>query len=422
MSAIGKVWNRLFLEERASLSLSLFRIACAFTVLSHVVPSLVLLRENYLGDAFTRYDVSIFPVYVIQYAAASPEWVVYGFAWLFCIFGFFFLIGFMSQFSAIITLICCYFFYAFNSFHVGTLSWDILLVTLFLMCLVPYHGDFFSVDSLLRVGEGCRRKRPYFLQRLLQVQIGFTFFYTALWKIFPQGNWFSGNPIYYLMHKPPAGVTKWFLLRDILKTQPELCYVLGILILISEFLIMFLLFIPRTRISAIIMGIFFHIVLILTLDVPATFFFLFPAQLCLFINPDKIVEFIEERRRVNETAHRPRIVYDGHCGICRCVIRRIQMMDITARCEYLDFQSAADVSAWHPDLTKAHCERELIFIDALGRLYGGFFAFRKISLTIPLMVPFAVLFYLPGMGLLGPVVYRIIARNRRRLPAVFRTC
>ena len=78
------------------------------------------------------------------------------------------------------------------------------------MCLVPYHGDYFSLDSLIRVGGGYRRKRPYFLQRLLQLQIGFTFFYTAVWKIYPKGNWFEDNPIYYLMHMPPSGVTKWF--------------------------------------------------------------------------------------------------------------------------------------------------------------------------------------------------------------------
>ncbi len=422
MAWLKKIWSRLFLEERSSLSLSFFRIACAFTVISHVIPSFFQLRENYLGDAFTRYNVSFFPVYVVEWVAAGPDWVVYLFAWFFGIFSFFFLIGFMSQFSAIVTVVSCYFFYAFNSFHVGTLSWDILLVTLFLMCLVPYHGDFFSVDSLIRVGEGYRRKRPYFLQRLLQIQIGFTFFYTALWKIFPDGNWLSSNPIYYLMHKPPAGVTKWFLLRDFFKTQPELCYWLGIAIVVTEFLLIFLLFARRTRVSAIYMGIFFHIVLVLTLDVPATFFFLFPAQLCLFINPDRIVDWIEEQRRINRTARRPLVIYDGQCGICRCTVTRLQALDVTARYEYRDFHTAEDVSQWHPKLTPELCARELVVIDGQGRLFGGFYAFRKMCLTVPLMVPAILIFYFPGAGVLGPFMYRLIARNRRHLPAFFSAC
>jgi len=36
-------------------------------------------------------------------------------------------------------------FYALNEFHIGTLSWDILLVTLFLMCVSPYHGIIFPL-------------------------------------------------------------------------------------------------------------------------------------------------------------------------------------------------------------------------------------------------------------------------------------
>ncbi|MCA9395027.1 MAG: DUF393 domain-containing protein [Candidatus Omnitrophica bacterium] len=422
MSWVSKIWSRLFLEERSSLSISLFRIACGFTVISHVIPSFILFRENYLGDSFTRYNTSIFPVYFIEWVAAGPDWVAYLFMWLFCIFSFFFLIGFMSQFSAVMTMASCYYFYALNSFHVGTLSWDILLVTMFLMCLVPYHGDFFSVDSLLRVGEGYRRKRPYFLQRLLQVQVGFTFFYTALWKIFPDGNWLNANPIFYLMHKPPAGVTKWFLLRDYLKTQPELCYWLGIAVIVSEFLLMFLLFYRRTRISAIYMGVFFHVVLILTLDVPATFFFLFPAQLCLFVNPDRIVDAIEERRRINQTAQRPCIIFDGHCGFCRCAVRRLQMLDIFAQYQYVDFRQEPDLRLRHPQLTVDQCERELILVDGLGRIYGGFFAFRKMSLSMPLMFPWIAVYYFPGMSQIGPAVYRMIARNRRILPAFFSRC
>ena len=53
----------------------------------------------------------------------------------------------------------------------------------------------------------------------------------------------------------------------------------GVSIIVIEFLMIFLLFCRKTRMSAVYAGIFFHIVLILTLDVPATFFFLFPAPI-----------------------------------------------------------------------------------------------------------------------------------------------
>ena len=94
---------------------------------------------------------------------------------------------------------CCYYFYALNDFHIGTLSWDILLVTLFVMCLTPYHGDYFSMDALRKGDAGAyRRPRPFFIQRLLQMQIASTFFYTALYKTTAQGNWFKDNPLHFL--------------------------------------------------------------------------------------------------------------------------------------------------------------------------------------------------------------------------------
>ena len=161
------------------------------------------LDENYLRTAFKTLNYNFFTPEAIAFIQNSPDWLVAAFAGLFCVVWFLFLIGYASQFSCILMTATCYYFYAFDAFYIGTLSWDILLVTLFLMCLTPYHGDYFSVDWLRRGDTlAYRRQRPFFIQRLLQLQIGFTYFYTALYKVSSEGNWFSGNPIYYLMHYP----------------------------------------------------------------------------------------------------------------------------------------------------------------------------------------------------------------------------
>jgi hypothetical protein len=57
--------------------------------------------------------------------------------------------------------------------------------------------------------------------------------------------------------------------------------------------------------------------LILTLDVPAIFLFLFPAQMMLFIHPQKITDWIEGKRRINTQSPRLKVIYDGACGFCR---------------------------------------------------------------------------------------------------------
>ncbi|MCA9406999.1 MAG: HTTM domain-containing protein, partial [Candidatus Omnitrophica bacterium] len=403
---IKKLWHQCFLEERSSLGISLFRVAVAFTTGAHVIPSFFHMQDNYFVTAYKRLNPNFFTVDVLELVMKSPEWLIYSLAVLFCVSCLFFLIGFFSQFSCIVMTLSCYYFYALNAFHVGTLSWDILFVTLFLMCLTPYHGDYFSMDCLKKGREAFRKKRPYFLQRLLQLQIGFIFFYTALYKTTAEGNWITENPIFSIMNYPLAGTTKWFLFRDFLKVQPELCYAIGIAIVVVEYLMIFLLFYRKTRITAIYLGCFFHILLMLTLDVPATFFFLFPPQLFLFINPDHVLSWIENKRAFNQSAQRAKLIYDGRCQICRRSVIRLEAMDLFATLEMVDLHDINDYAEVHPELTKEKTLKQICLVDVNGELYWGFSVFRRICFTMPMLYPLIPFFYFPGMGILGPVVYR----------------
>jgi predicted DCC family thiol-disulfide oxidoreductase YuxK len=410
---MGKLWHRLFLVERSSIGLSFFRIFVALTTGLHVIPSFFHLDDNYLSTAFKQLNANFFPMEFLKWVQQSPDSLVVAFVALFCLSWFFFLIGLWSQISCIVMTACCYYFYALNSMQIGTLSWDILLVTLFVMCLTPYHGDYFSVDALYSCDQTpWKRPRPYFVQRLLQMQIASTFFYTALYKTTAEGNWFRDNPIYYLMHSPQSGVVKNFLVRDFLATQPALCYWIGIFIIATEFAIGFLWFCERTRVSAIYLGFVFHVMLILTLDVPAIFFFLFPVQMLLFINPDHIVRWIKMKRDYNARAPRPKLIYDGKCGFCRESLRKIDVMDLYATLEPVDFQTHPDLASLHPSLTKEKAKSKVWLIEPDGSLYGGFFAFQRLCLTLPMLYPSALIMYFPGAGVIGPVVYRWIAEHR----------
>lgn len=396
------VWNTLFLEERPSIGLSFFRIFVALTVGLHVIPSFFCLNDNYLSTAFKTFNYSFFPPSFIELVQKSPDALVIFFIWAFVITWFFFLIGLFSQISCMLMTACCYYFYALNDFHIGTLSWDILLVTLFLMCVTPYHGDYFSLDALRRGDlDAWRRTRPFFIQRLLQLQTASTFFFTGLYKITGEGNWITGNPIYYLMNYPPPGVTKNFLLKEWMAGHPHFCYVSGLMIVATELSFPFLLFFSRTRRAAIVLGLCWHILLVLTLDVPAIFLFLFPAQMMLFIHPRKITEWIEAKRWQNAQSPRAKIIYDGDCGFCRSSIRVLQVMDLWAKLEYV------------PGL-KGLSEMRLELPE--GKSYGGFFAFRQLVWLLPMLYPIIPLVYFPGAGILGPIVYRWVARNRYLFP------
>lgn len=404
---MNKIWNRLFLEERPSIGLSFFRIFVALTVGLHVIPSFFHLDDNYLAGAFKTFNTDFFPIWFINLVQQSPNWLVIIFVAGFYVTWFFFLIGLFSQISCILMTACCYYFYALNCFHIGTLSWDILLVTLFLMCISPYHGDYFSIDALRRGDiDAYRKLRPFFIQRLLQLQIASTFFFTGLYKITGEGNWITGNPIYYLMNYPVQGVTKNFLLKEWMVLHPHLCYIAGLMIVTTEISMPFFLFYPKTRRAAIVLGLCWHALLVLTLDVPAIFFFLFPAQLLLFIHPQKIIDWINTKRQINEESPRAKVIYDGSCGFCRSSVRMLEVMDLYKKLEYVrGDKSLAEMRLEMPD----------------GKNYGGFYAFRRLTWILPMLYVMIPIVYLPGSGIIGPQVYGWIARHRYLFP-VFHVC
>lgn len=402
----------IFLQERPSIALSLFRIAVALTVGLHVFPSLLCLSDNYYPTALKTFNTSFFPIGVLEMVNNSPVWLINVMVGFFVISCIFFLLGFLTQLSCWLLILSAYYFYALNSFHIGTLSWDILLVTLVLMGVTPYPGDYFSLDALRkRQQESYAQCRPFFIQRLLQVQIAFTFFYTGLNKISPYGNWFKDNPLYYLMNYPPIGVTKNFMLKEWLGQHPEFCYVLGVMIVLVEILMPLLLWVRSSRRIGIMLGCFFHGLLLLTLDVPTIFFFLFPAQLMLFVNPQEVLAWINQQRKFYEQAPRCYILYDGKCGFCRDKIVLLRVMDLFNRLDCVDLHQAP-LATLAPHLTLHQALAQIHFIDSNGRVWAGFEAMRRLAWLLPMMYPLIPLFYLPGASLLGNLVYRWVAHNR----------
>lgn len=409
---ITKLFYRAFLQERPSLSLGLFRIAVAWTVGAHVIPSFFHMQDNYLSTAFKTYNTTFFPISILEWIAASPDWLVWAMALYFCVALFTFAIGLFSQISCIFMTLGCYYFYALNDFHIGTLSWDILLVTLFLMCITNYHGDFFSIDSLRRADAySYKRRRPYFLQRLLQLQIFWTFLYTAISKATLKGNWLTGNPYYYLMHNPPTGVVRDFPFRSYLASHQDLCYSLGIALIIFECVLPFLWLIPRTRFFSIPLGIAFQFMLWTTLHVPTIFLFLFPPMMLLFIRPERFVAWIWKRHAYNVKHRRATLLFDGNCGFCRASVKRLRVLDIFHWMKLFDFHTFDDLKRLHPQLTKDRCESEMVLLEP-GKVSGGFYAFRRISLHAPMLMPLAPFLYLPGIGWIGDKIYKWVAKNR----------
>ena len=407
------LWHRAFLERRPSTSLGLFRLAVAWTVGCHVIPSFFHMADNYLATAFKTQNYSFFPAPILRLVARSPDGVVWGFVWLFMLSLTAFALGWYSQVSCILMTLACYYFYALNTYHIGTLSFDILLVTLFLMCATNYHSDFFSLDSLRRGKVGAyKRLRPFFLQRLLQLQLVWTFWGTMLSKTTAGGNWLTDNPYYYLMHYPSIGVVKSFPLRHWFSQHPEICHGLGITLLCFEVLVPLLWLIPSTRTAGIILGIAFQFMLWITLHVPTIFLFLFPPMMLLFIAPERVVAWIEHRQQLNAARGRAILLYDGQCGFCLESVRRLRILDLFGWIDPLDFHKQPNLAQLNPALTPQRCHSEMVLLEPEGRISGGFQAFARMTRRLPMLLWLAPLAHLPGANWVGTRVYRWIAEHR----------
>lgn len=116
------------------------------------------------------------------------------------------------------------------------------------------------------------------------------------------------------------------------------------------------------------------------------------------------------------------IVYDGGCEFCR---RALAVMRWLAHREIFWLHDASDRAALterFPMLARADLDDAMFAIDADAGLTRGFFAFRRLIWESPWLYPLLLVFYCPGVSILGPAIYAWVARHRRRLGCAGGAC
>lgn len=110
-----------------------------------------------------------------------------------------------------------------------------------------------------------------------------------------------------------------------------------------------------------------------------------------------------------EAGNRATVLYDGTCPLCRGAVKWMARMDWLNRVEWVPAQ---DIEILPDSLTRRDLDAAMYLRDSRDRLYGGFFAVRRLSLLLPPLLPIAPFLWLPGARFLGVKVYAFIARNR----------
>ncbi|HBR15809.1 MAG TPA: hypothetical protein DD723_09785 [Candidatus Omnitrophica bacterium] len=122
------------------------------------------------------------------------------------------------------------------------------------------------------------------------------------------------------------------------------------------------------------------------------------------------------------------LVYDGHCQFCLDGVRRLKALDRFRRLQWIDLHEVKDLRALHSRLTKERAMSQLHVVESPrsratsvfvrdsspegNKLYGGFYALRRLCLVLPGLYPLIPFVYIPGMGFIGSFFYRLIAKNR----------
>jgi predicted DCC family thiol-disulfide oxidoreductase YuxK len=114
------------------------------------------------------------------------------------------------------------------------------------------------------------------------------------------------------------------------------------------------------------------------------------------------------------------IIFDGDCGFCTKVARRIESR-LRTPVPVVPWQSIGDLGEL--GLTVADVTTAMYWVDVYGRTYRGHRAAAQALRRCRGPLPVAgVLLSIPPLSWLGQVGYRVIARNRYRLPGATEAC
>jgi predicted DCC family thiol-disulfide oxidoreductase YuxK len=104
--------------------------------------------------------------------------------------------------------------------------------------------------------------------------------------------------------------------------------------------------------------------------------------------------------------------YDGDCGMCSRLVRRLSKFDSRGSIIWTPYQSLDEPPtgiSWEDLDTAAY------LISDAGDVCEGFYAIRGMLVRLQGLTTLGKFMHLPGVDLIGRPVYRLIARNRKRL-------
>ena len=110
-------------------------------------------------------------------------------------------------------------------------------------------------------------------------------------------------------------------------------------------------------------------------------------------------------------ADKPIIAYDNTCQFCIDAKLDMDKIDKKKKLKWIGIDK---FNYKKYKIKKEELLKEMYLIDN-KKVYKGYYAWKQISKRIPLMYPFYLISFIPGVDFIGDKIYKIVSEHRYQL-------
>lgn len=383
--------NQFFTVSTHPLNLAVIRIAIFATVIEFIdVSNIVWFSQMPEELQFIPGNLG----WLFHYLPINPELArITAIIMLICCFTA--AIGLFSRTSALLAVILGFYVLGIPQLwgkvnHYNHLLWMPAILA------VSRCGDYLSVDALIRAWRGGGRgeteppvaSQIYTLPiRFMWLLMGVIYFFPGFWKVWRSGyQWFWSDSLTFHMYRKWLELDGWFPIFRI-DQYPLLNRITGFWTIIWELSFIFLLFLPKWRLFAVLMGLLFHNMTNLFMRIS---FWTLQACYVVFFNWHQIFH-----RLGSWLFRQPMyVVYNGNSrAVCRS-IALLRVLDILGRINYINALDRQKLEKL--DLLELQADGLSNTLDVVvdNKHWRGLRGYRVLCRRIPIVWPLIPLMYL----------------------------
>ena len=118
------------------------------------------------------------------------------------------------------------------------------------------------------------------------------------------------------------------------------------------------------------------------------------------------------------SSRRQIMIYDDQCPMCTFQVKSLTWLDWFNALRFLPM-SNPEVQERAPQLQREDLMAAMHCLATNGRIYKGARAIRHAAIRIPLLIPLALIMWIPGIIFIAERVYQWISTNRYILSKLF---